>query len=278
MSATAALSSAMAGPSASLGRIEPSAVRQAQQQVGQSGRSEVDSAGNAGRGAQPKSNVPFRPDLEPFPGNDFLGGPSWLRNFGFILLMLALISAGVVGLRRIVSRFRRRTEADALPLLLFQFRKHDLPIAGNFPIQSNLATSPLLSPPVQSNRSVQPELVNVPRPAEDTLQLLPGRLEIASGNDRMKEIRFVKVPGPAVMTFGRYAGATHTHVQVESPTVSRLHASMRFAAGRWHIKNLSATNPVVVDGQQLPANGDEQVLNDGDQVEMGEVIFRFRSR
>jgi predicted component of type VI protein secretion system len=57
-----------------------------------------------------------------------------------------------------------------------------------------------------------------------------------------------------------------------------MHASMRFAAGRWHIKNLSATNPVVVNGQQLPANGDGQLLNDGDQVEMGEVIFRFRPR
>jgi hypothetical protein len=32
-----------------------------------------------------------------------------------------------------------------------------------------------------------------------------------------------------------------------------------------------------VNGQPLPAD-DEQQLNDSDQVEMGDVIFRFRSR
>jgi predicted component of type VI protein secretion system len=57
-----------------------------------------------------------------------------------------------------------------------------------------------------------------------------------------------------------------------------MHASMRFDAGRWHIKNLSGTNPLVVNGEPLPANGTEQLLNDGDQVEMGDMVFLFRSR
>jgi predicted component of type VI protein secretion system len=52
---------------------------------------------------------------------------------------------------------------------------------------------------------------------------------------------------------------------------------MRFHQNRWHITNHSSTNPVVVNGEQLPTD-EERVLSDGDQVEMGEVIFRFRAR
>ena len=114
--------------------------------------------------------------------------------------------------------------------------------------------------------------------ADETIQLLPGRLEVASSNGHKKEVRFVKGPGPAVVTFGRNAGASPTHVQVESPTVSRLHASMRFTEGSWRIQNLSATNPVMVNGETLQENGNEHVLNDGDRVEMGDVIFHFWSR
>jgi hypothetical protein len=118
------------------------------------------------------------------------------------------------------------------------------------------------------------------RPPEGTLQLLPGRLEILSGSERIEEIRFVRIPGrDAVVTFGRTEGEPHTHVQLESPTVSRMHAVMRFQLGRWHIANLSQTNPVLVGGNELPTNGDDAVpLQDGDEVEMGEVMFRFRLR
>ena len=117
------------------------------------------------------------------------------------------------------------------------------------------------------------------RPPEGTLQLLPGRLEIVSGNEGVEEIRFVKVPGKEpLVTFGRSSGEPHTHIELQSPTVSRKHAVMRFYSGSWHIENLSRTNPIVVAGKQLALNGAPVRLVDGDEVEMGEVTFRYHAR
>lgn len=113
---------------------------------------------------------------------------------------------------------------------------------------------------------------------DGTLQLLPGRLEPLSGEGG-QEIRFVKVPGGVNrFTLGRSAGPTHTHIQLNAATASRMHACMVFEHGRWQIGNLSATNPVVVNGQPLPLDGVEQRLEDGDRIELGELVFLFRGR
>jgi hypothetical protein len=140
-----------------------------------------------------------------------------------------------------------------------------------------------LAPPAASGkRSAAPAAIAV-LPAADTvdeddgtLQLLPGRMEVVSGLDP-GELRFVKLPfADDAVTFGRGSGERHRHIRLPNPTVSRLHAVMRFDSAAWTIANLSRTNPVVVNGEQL---GDgEQVLRDGDHVEMGEVVLRFRSR
>ncbi|MEX2282477.1 MAG: FHA domain-containing protein [Gemmatimonadota bacterium] len=187
-----------------------------------------------------------------------------------------MAAVGFLGIRALVSYWRRKEEAESMPLMLPVMPRNQRPINDPFPIQTDRTFSPQPSA-VESNHDEESGVVRVAKPPEGTLQLLPGRFEIVSGTDRKKEIRFVKPPGAAVVTFGRDPGAGHTHIQVDSPTVSRMHASMRFETGRWHIKNLSATNPVIVNGQPLPAD-DEQQLNDSDQVEMGDVIFRFRSR
>lgn len=116
-------------------------------------------------------------------------------------------------------------------------------------------------------------------PAEGTLQFLPGRFEVVSGMDAGREIRFVHVPGPDGMevTFGRSEGALYRHIQLRDMTVSRQHARMRLHDGKWLLLNLSGTNPVRYNGTEL-ASGREQVLVDGDSIEMGEVVFTFRSR
>ena len=126
---------------------------------------------------------------------------------------------------------------------------------------------------------VEGQLLRFSVPAEGTLQFLPGRLEIASGNDAGREIRFVRVPGPngTEVTFGRSEGELYRHVQLHDPTVSRAHARLRFAEGRWSLCNLSQTNPVIHDGNVLPT-GEEQLLDDGARIEMGEVLFTFRNR
>ena len=133
------------------------------------------------------------------------------------------------------------------------------------------------------------------RPADGTLQFLPGRLEVITGRDTGHEIRFVRTPGPdgTRVTFGRAEGVPYRHIQLREPTVSRTHARMTLEVSprngadastntpRWRLENLSATNPVVVNGTPLAADESEQcsvMLDDGDRIEMGEVVFRFRAR
>lgn len=118
--------------------------------------------------------------------------------------------------------------------------------------------------------------VRFERPPEGTLQLLPGRLEIESGEGQGQELRFVRVPGsPPEITFGRNTGPRYTHIQLRVPTVSRLHAHLRFDDGAWMIRNLSSTNPTVVNGRALASGLEEVGLRDGDRIEMGEVVFAF---
>ena len=116
-------------------------------------------------------------------------------------------------------------------------------------------------------------------PAAGTLQFLPGRLEISTGLDTGREIRFVRVPGPngTEVTFGRNEGPLYRHIQLRDQTVSREHARLVFANAQWTLTNLSRTNPVAHNGRILGL-AEEQLLSDGDRLEMGEVIFNFRSR
>ena len=137
------------------------------------------------------------------------------------------------------------------------------------------------------------------RPADGTLQFLPGRLVIAAGRDVGQEIRFVRTEGPdgTRITFGRAEGAPYRHVQLREPTVSRAHAQMIYEqptvsngsgsrgitgiTSHWRLENLSSTNPVAVNGRPLNGQGGlsaSVILAEGDRIEMGEVAFIFHSR
>ena len=115
------------------------------------------------------------------------------------------------------------------------------------------------------------------RPTPGTMRLLPGRLEVEEGEDSPAEIRFVDVPGATPeVTFGRRRGEPFRHVQLRSLTVSREHARLAREGKNWVISNLSQTNPIVVNGDTLDADDQRRVLHDGDRIEMGEVVFRYR--
>jgi hypothetical protein len=110
-----------------------------------------------------------------------------------------------------------------------------------------------------------------------TLRMLPGRLEVISGLPTRAEIRFVRLgTGDQEVTLGRQPGPPYEHVQLASQTVSRRHAVMRFARGGWHIANLSETNPLRVNGDEMMLGEDAVALHDGDLIELGEVQLRFR--
>jgi hypothetical protein len=112
---------------------------------------------------------------------------------------------------------------------------------------------------------------------DQTLQLLPGRMEVVAGGLRGREIRFVRMAGDTY-TFGRQPGQNASHIQIQSATVSRMHAAMRYVNGRWRIRNLSSTNPVRINGEVADTPHKEYTLHDGDRIEMGEVAFLFREQ
>jgi len=123
------------------------------------------------------------------------------------------------------------------------------------------------------------ETIRFRRPSDEPVQILPGRLEVVSGEPRHREIRFVRVPGePAQLIVGREPGRSPQHVTLQSSTVSRMHARFAFNNGRWAIANLSQTNPVVVNDEHLPDSAGERPLADGDKIELGEVVLRYRSQ
>ena len=115
---------------------------------------------------------------------------------------------------------------------------------------------------------------------DGTLQFLPGRFEVIDGREIGQEIRFVRQPGSGdtEVTFGRQDGTPYRHVQLHEPTVSRLHAKMSLEDRDWRLTNLSATNPASVNGKPLDPDHGSVVLRDGDRVEMGEVVLRFRAK
>jgi hypothetical protein len=122
------------------------------------------------------------------------------------------------------------------------------------------------------------ETVRFQRPNDDVVQLLPGHLEVLSGESRQQEIRFVRVQGQQPqLILGRNPGRSPQHISLNSSTVSRQHARLAFSAGKWAVANLSKTNPVVVNDQELTNLDGERQLADGDRIELGEVVLRFHA-
>ena len=113
-----------------------------------------------------------------------------------------------------------------------------------------------------------------------TLQLLPGRLLLLDETGKAsREFRFVRQAGAVTeVTIGRQDAPPERHVRLLAPTVSRLHARMRWAGGQWTIANLSQTNPLRVNGWSLQAGSAPRMLMDGDRVAVGEVDLLFRER
>jgi hypothetical protein len=122
------------------------------------------------------------------------------------------------------------------------------------------------------------ETVRFVRPADEVVQLLPGHLEVVSGDERHQEIRFVRVQGQQPqLILGRNPGRSPQHIALNSSTVSRQHARLAYTGGKWAVANLSKTNPVVVNDQELTNLDGERQLADGDRIELGEVVLRFHA-
>lgn len=62
-------------------------------------------------------------------------------------------------------------------------------------------------------------------------------------------------------------------LRLNDPSVSRAHASLRFAQGAWFIQDLGSKSGIIVNGQKVSATR----LNPGDQIQIGGSAFIFKS-
>lgn len=150
-----------------------------------------------------------------------------------------------------------------------------------------VATVPAPPPPVAAPAArvddaafIDGETLSFAVPTDGTLQFLPGRLEVVAGPDTGRDVRFVRTPGETTIevTFGRSEGPAYRHVQLHARTVSRQHAVMALIDEHWELRNLSTTNPVVLNGRVLAHGEVAPLLVDGDRIEMGEIVFLFHER
>lgn len=149
------------------------------------------------------------------------------------------------------------------------------PVSAPTGADSNVPPAPSADP--STGEEFDGKTVKFTAPPPGTMKLLPGRLEIIAGDDRGREVRFLKQgDGTPRITFGRNQGPAYKHIQLKAPTVSREHAAMTLAGGTWMIENRSDTNPVRVNGREIPSEG--QPLDGGEEIDMGEVKFRFHAK
>lgn len=150
---------------------------------------------------------------------------------------------------------------------------------------ANVVGSPITatagdSPTIAINRRRMPRSrpVGESAAALGTLRMLPGRLVPEDRRALHDDIRFIALDtsGEQRFTVGRGEGPLHEHIQIAAPTVSRRHATLLYRDGIWTIANLSETNPIRVNGTELQSS-DAVPLADGDMVEMGDLVLRFRT-
>lgn len=125
--------------------------------------------------------------------------------------------------------------------------------------------------------SGRPQTVKLDSPPPGTCEMLPAELEVVAGDPDAEVVRFFDpgTDGDPAFTFGRRDDSSVTHVQLDSPTVSRHHARIAFGADGPRIENYSTTNPTQVNGEPLAGEGASTRLEDGDLIDMGEIRFRF---
>lgn len=225
--------------------------------------------------------------------------PTSFVTFVVAILVIALAAAAAVFVMR--WRAGRRTAYAPIPLVFpmdskgiaWESTMSAAPLPAAVPTPPSSFAPPAGAPyraprespagmPLSVDRDSQvpasSETVRFVRPTDEVVQLLPGHLEVLSGESRHQEIRFVRVAGQQPhLILGRNPGRSPQHVALNSSTVSREHARLAYSGGKWAVANLSKTNPVVVNDQELTNLDGERQLADGDRIELGEVVLRFHA-
>lgn len=78
-----------------------------------------------------------------------------------------------------------------------------------------------------------------------------------------------------MFTLGWEIGDPAYHITLDHPSIRPLHARMTFEKGHWMIESMSPIDPVTVNGRPVRRDDGPQLLVDGDEVQLGQVVFRF---
>jgi hypothetical protein len=106
--------------------------------------------------------------------------------------------------------------------------------------------------------------------------MLPGRLEPLLPEVIQQVVRFQRTSGQEQeVTLGWELGEPPHHVTLDHPSIQPLHAKMTYREGRWMIESLVSNDPVEVNGTPVPSSAGPHLLASGDQVKIGEALFRF---
>lgn len=202
--------------------------------------------------APPPAPLAVEPEPAPSPAPTFSTGT---------LVLLAVLLAALAGI------------VVALVLVLGR-KKKSRPGTSDFSLAASLPAEAAPAP----QQVIEGRTIKMHAPPPNTIKLLPGYLEVLSGDDAVKEIRFYKLKGEAVpeTTFGRATGRPYVHIQLKPMTISSRQAKLSFDQGQVKLTNFASneSNPTKVNGRDLGV--DEMViLKDGDRIDMGEVAFKF---
>jgi len=138
--------------------------------------------------------------------------------------------------------------------------------------------APRLSPKVDASEAGDPgPVVPDEEPARlATVQFLPGRLDPLIPEVMQQAVRFEQASSSEQeVTLGWEPGEPPHHVTLDHPSIQPLHAKMTFQKGSWMIESLAPIDPVEVNGTPLPTTSGPYLLANGDQVRIGEALFRF---
>lgn len=161
-------------------------------------------------------------------------------------------------------------EAPVAPAAAFGFPH------GSAAHSSSWSVTPAPKPDAVDEAS---ETIRLPTAGDGTVQLLPGLLVMTRGPEVGREYRFLRVGNQLVpeITMGRASGPPYRHIHLPAATVSRMHGRIRYQDGSWRIANLSATNPLRLNGHEVGAM-EELVMADGDRIELGEVELSYQDQ
>jgi hypothetical protein len=115
-----------------------------------------------------------------------------------------------------------------------------------------------------------------------TMRLIPGRLEVISGEDKGKTFLIQGYPTKegSILTIGReviHGERSQCHIQIDSKykTVSRKQAEIIYKDKKLFVRNLSEINITEVNGHELGL-GDIVEINNETIIKMGEIEFQYK--